>query len=155
MLPTWTRLRGRNGKSPNCQKAPKLSGTQQKADTCLRHDLMASLKLTNETPVTMHMLLYARFCLTLPYIICPKTQPGVLSSPCDCSTHRPCVNNKKIATCFCIQWLGLGSWARVSTWLRHPLGGLSFLQWLKPIILALGIWETEEYGRLQIKVSMN
>ena len=76
-------------------KVPKLSGTQWKADTCLRHDLMASLKLTNETPVTMHLLLYARFCLPLPYIICPKTLPGVLSSPGDCSTHRPYVSNKK------------------------------------------------------------
>ena len=120
MSPTWERLRGRNGKSPSCQ-APSREPTP-----CLRHDLMASLKLTNETPVTMHLLLYACFCLPQPHIICPKTQPGVLSSPCDCSTHRPCVNNKN---CLLLlhpvarTWF-LGEGLQV---LKTPFGGLSIL----------------------------
>ena len=85
---------------------------------------MASLKLTNETPVTMHLLLYACFCLPQPHIICPKTQPGALSPPCDCSTHRPCVNNKN---CLLLlhpvarTWF-LGEGLQV---LKTPSGGLS------------------------------
>ena len=65
---------------------------------------LASFKLANEIPVTTLLLLYLASAYPKPYISYPKTQPGVLSSPCDCSTHRP-VWTIKIASCSCIQWL--------------------------------------------------